>query len=259
MKLYIILLISIFIGCTDTFGQLSIHSIDFQAPIGGTLGHNNPINLGLTLNMPNKDKKLEVSVLGFGDNGMRYSTGLGSYNTKSYFDSVSNTFTTSERPKYNLQIGDSVLGQFQSSSRDAIGLRIGLRTDYTLSNLPFYSSLSLGLIGAKTSYNRSEFYETFDSSVTNLADQNFGYFETSFPFTNFSSEESFSFIPQLNAQLGVILSLNERIKIIPKLSANITYGEYLSYDLAGATSSYRDVDFSMVASFQLSYLLRKKD
>lgn len=254
MKLYIILLISIFIGCTDTFGQLSIHSIDFQAPIGGTLGHNNPINLGLTLNMPNKDKKLEVNVLGFGDNGMRYSTGLGSYNTKSYFDSVSNTFTTSERPKYNLKIGDSVLGQFQSTSRDALGLRIGLRTDYNWGNIPFYSSLSVGLIGARASYNRSEFYEKYDTSITN-----FGEFETSFPFTNFSSEESFSFIPQLNAQLGVILSLNERIKIIPKLSVNLTYGEYLSYDLAGATSSYRDVDFSMVASFQLSYLLRKKD
>lgn len=243
---------------TFSYAQISLHSIDFQAPIGGHLDENNTLNLGVTLKMPEKSKMLELSVFGFGDNGLRYSTGLGSTNTISYFDSASNSFTYSERPRYNLKPGDSVLTQFQSTYRDALGIRIGLRKDQDWGNIPFYTSLSVGLIGARATYNRSEVYESLDTSTFSTS-PGFDRFETSFPSTNFSNEEYFSFIPQISAQLGVILSLNERIKVIPKLAANITYGEYLSYNLAGETSSNRDLDFSMAASFQVSYLLHKKE
>lgn len=238
------------------YGQLSIHSIDFQAPLGGSLNHNNTLNLGVTLKMPEKSNMLEISLLGFGDNGTRYDWPTGSNQMISYFDSASNTFTSNDRARYRLNYGDSILKQYQSTSRNALGIRIGIRKDFTRIRIPFYTSVSVGLIGANTRYTRGETYEVFDSAITNLGDPNFGKFESSFPFDNLEQENKFSFIPQLSAQLGVVLSLNNRIKVVPKLSANITYGEYFAYNLAGATSSFRSFDLSTAASFQISYLLR---
>jgi len=248
MKIKFFFLLIASVVTTTSFGQLRVQSADFKAPMSRNLDENNTLNPGITLELTEKNKLLELGVFGFSDNGLRYSTGIGSSNTTSYFDSASNSFTYSERPRYNLEPGDSVLTQFQSTYRNALGIRIGLRTDYSWGNIPFYSSLSVGLVGARASYHRSESYQSLDTTIL-FGAQGFDRFEYSFPGTNFSSETYFSFIPQVSAQLGVILSLNERIKVIPKLAANMTYGEYLSCNLAGETSSYRDLDFSMAASF----------
>ena len=249
---HISILLFVLITSTFTYGQVSLNNIDFQAPLGGNLSQNSTLSLGVTLKLPERDRMLELGLLGFGDNGRNYTSGIGAYSTFSYFDSASNTFTTSERPKYRLNYGDSVLKQYQSTSRDAIGLRIGLRKDYNYAKILFYTSVSASLIGARTRYQRSESYERYDSSSTNL-----GQFENSFPPTNLSNQNTFSFIPQGNAQLGVVLSLNERIKVIPKVSANITYSEYFAFNTNGATSTYRTLDLSTAASFQVSYLLKK--
>jgi hypothetical protein len=241
------------LAASVSYGQLRLHSIDFQAPLGGNLGHHNTLNLGATFKIAEKTRMLELGLSGFGENGTQRYTMNGVYNTIYYLDGETNNFTQSERPKYMLADGDSILTQYQTTHSDAIGLRVALRSDYSFKNIPIYTSVGIQLYGNKLNYNRTESFTIYSENPTGFNNE----YAPSFSFPESNSESKISFVPQFNAQIGAVLSFNDKLKFIPKLQATASLYEYLNYDLNNQVSYNRVVDLGMAGSFQLSYVFNQ--
>ena len=207
--------------CTASFAQISLNSINFQVPTSSFLSYNQYYSLGSTFKIKDKTKQVELSILGYNSGGSSLNSSTGSSYLLTYFDTATNSFTNNVRVTYGMQDGDSILTQGQSSRAQGVGLRIGLHREVTYGNIPFYTGIAASFIGTRLSYSQIYSYQTFREDGGNTAGYNFdGLQFNPWPVSSVN-ESKLSFTPQISVHAGVVLSLTEKIKIIPKTRCSV--------------------------------------
>jgi len=239
-----------------SFGQYTIHSIDYTTPLyyGSDLG--NPIGIGITLKNETKKYQLIGRVSGFS---------YGGFPQNYYQDTARRTFSSGDREVYKLPKGDSILTHTYSNSNAALGLQVGIRKDFELWTIPVYSSAHVGLFAQRYTYDlalshtiNSPDTNRFEGSTIGISD-----YRTGTTFTTIE-DHGWSILPQVGLETGLVLSAGKRLQFIPKLVINLSYyrasvfQNSYAYSYAPKVGNNFALDIQTSLGLQVSYILKKE-
>lgn len=142
---------------------------------------------------------------------------------------------------------------------------MGVRRDFTLLTVPFYTSWHIGLFAQQYDYGLGISHTVYLSDTT-VFDDGFTYIDD---YTGGATIETFedrgwSILPQAGIEAGLVLSAGQRLQFIPKIVCNFSY-----YRASGISDPYtytiinpvvrttRAFDLQATAGLQVSYLLKK--
>jgi hypothetical protein len=259
--LFILVILSFTVA---TQAQLNVHSIDLNTPLYYSADWSNPLGIGITVNTKSEKYKLIGRVAGFSEGG---------FQTILFQDTArGGSYTYDDRLVYKLPDGDSVLTKSFRSYNKGMGIQLGLRSDFKIFSIPFYTSAHIGLFAHKRDNAMAQYYTINkpDTTTFTSADGTSGsYFISDYTkgyVTQILEDVGWSLLPQLGLETGVILSAGNRLEFTPKVAINLS--SYRHSDIndaffqptgSNATPSTRTLDMSMSATLQVSYLIHKKE
>jgi hypothetical protein len=259
-------LFTLVILCFTVAGQaqLTVHSIDLNTPMYYSANWTNPLGIGITVNTKSQKYKLFGRVAGFSEGG---------FQTILFQDTAhGGSYTYDDKLVYKLPDGDSVLTKSFHSYNKGLGIQLGLRSDFKIFSVPFYTSAHIGLFAHKRDHARAQYYTVNkpDTTTFSSGDGTSGsYFISDYTkgyVTQILEDVGWSLLPQLGLETGIILSAGNRLEFTPKVALNLS--SYRHSDIndvffqptgANATPRIRTWDISMSATLQVSYLIHKKE
>ena len=127
-------LFTLVILCFTVAGQaqLTVHSVDLNTPMNYSANWTNPLGIGITVNTKSEKYKLFGRVAGFSE---------GVFQTILFQDTAhGGSYTYDDKLVYKLPDGDSVLTKSFHSYNKGLGIQLGLRSDFKIFSIPFYTS-----------------------------------------------------------------------------------------------------------------------
>lgn len=245
-----------------TFGQYTISSIDFTTPFenrrfytGSDPG--SPFGLGVTLNTENSKYQLFSRISAFRGGGTPFRV---------YQDTAQGNFQYGKEVMYKKPLGDSILTKSYSNLNSGIGLHVGVRRDFELWTVPWYTSAHVGLFAQRYTYELAVFHiinrpdtAIYDDNFVDIKDYSIG------TTLDEIKDHGWAIMPQVGLETGLVLSAGDRLQFIPKLIINFS-----SYRVSGIQDFYADdymtpevaeifvFDLQVSAALQVSYLLNKQ-
>jgi|TARA_B110000902_G_scaffold125029_1_gene145919 hypothetical protein len=252
------LLTLVLFACSNTysFGQYIISSIDYNTPLYYGSDWGNPFGLGVTLKNEHKECRVFGRVSAFTYGGLVQ---------RSYLDTASRRYTTNDRIIFKMPLGDSVLTKEYISFTRGYGLQVGLRRDFTLLTVPFYTSVHVGVFAQQYSYGLG-ISHTIHQSDTTVFDDGFTYIKEYTSGTNkeIYEDRGWAILPQLGIEAGLVLSAGKRLQFIPKIVCNLSYYRasgisdlYLYIATNPVVQNTRAIELQATAGLQVSYLFKK--
>lgn len=200
----LIVIISFLLTSTALLGQTKkLHSIYANFQGKGNVSFMSPLDLGVSLNTKNEDRKIILSLSGYYPNNRTYTSQNLPTHTFNNYQVLSRS-------------NDTFTYQSQNLSNGGFGLSIGTMTKFKLYKKTYLlSGLSLsGMINFRQYYNQIGF--DIENDTSTFGPDHFDRVQER------EEADKVTFIPVLRTLIGAEFNMGEHLQLIPRINANLS-------------------------------------